>query len=168
MTRHASTAGSYHPWTTYIHAREEARRRGDRRVGTEHLVLALLRDPDLAQALGCDLRFARETLDAMDRDALVSIRIDQPLEAPPVPTREPALGTKRPTLKTVLADRLPMTPVAKRTLEASGKDVRRFDPRRVVIALLSLAPPDPASALLDALGVDRAVVSERLGQPSAA
>ena len=131
-------------------------------------MLALLRDADLAQALGCDLRFARETLDAMDRDALVGIRIDQPLEAPPVPTREPALGTKRPTLKTVLADRLPMTPVAKRTLEASGKDVRRFDPRRVVIALLSLAPPDPASALLDALGVDRAAVSGSLDQPSAA
>jgi hypothetical protein len=38
----------------------------------------------------------------------------------------------------------------------------------VLIALLSLAPPDPAAALLDALGVDRTVVIERLGQPSAA
>jgi hypothetical protein len=172
MTRHASTAGKYHPWTTYVHAREEARRRGDRRVGTEHLVLALLRDSNLAQALGCDLRVARETLDAMDRDALVRIRIDHPLEAPPVPTREPVLGTRRPSLKAVLADRLPMTPVAKRVLEESGKGPASrssgFDPRRVLIALLSLAPPDPAAALLDALAVDRSVVSERLGQPSAA
>jgi len=174
MTRHASTAGNYHPWATYIHAREEARRRGDRRVGTEHLVLALLRDPDLAQAVGCDLQFARETLGAMDRDALVSIRIDQPLEAPPVPTREPVLATKRPSFKAVLADRLPMTPVAKRVLEQSGKDGRhrrpvdRWSRERVLIALLSLAAPDPAAALLDALGVDRGVVSERLGRPSAA
>jgi hypothetical protein len=168
MTSHASTAGKYHPWTTYIHAREEARRRGDRRVGTEHLLLALLRDSNLAQALGCDLPFARETLDAMDRDALGRIRIAPPIEAPPVPTREPDLGNRRPSLKAVLADRLPMTPVAKRALEASGKDTRQFDPRRVLIALLSLAPPDPAAALLDALGVDRSVVSERLGQPSAA
>jgi|HubBroStandDraft_6_1064221.scaffolds.fasta_scaffold26237_5 hypothetical protein len=35
----------YHPWSTYIAAREEARRRGDRRVGTEHLLVALLENP---------------------------------------------------------------------------------------------------------------------------
>ena len=35
----------YHPWTTYIDARQEARRRGDHKVGTEHLVLALLMEP---------------------------------------------------------------------------------------------------------------------------
>jgi hypothetical protein len=174
MTRQAGTAGKYHPWTTYVYAREEARRRGDRRVGTEHLVLALLRDSNFAQALGCDLRFARETLDAMDRDALVSIRIDHPLEAPPVPTREPVLGTRRPSLKAVVADRLPMTPVAKRVLEESGKDRRRgraedrWSLHAVLIALLSLVPPDPGAALLDALGVDRSLVRERLGQPSAA
>ncbi len=173
MTAKASKVGEYHPWTTYVHAREEARRRGDRRVGTEHLVLALLRDSNLAQALGCDLGFARETLDVMDRDALVRIRIDHPLEAPPVPTREPVLGTRRPSLKAVLADRLPMTPVAKRVLEQSGKGPRRGPAERrwslhaVLAALLSLAPPDPAAALLDTLGVDRTVVSERLGQPSA-
>lgn len=39
-------ADDYHPWTTYIDAREEAHRRGDVKVGTDHLVLALLRDPD--------------------------------------------------------------------------------------------------------------------------
>ena len=35
----------YHPWTTYVDARQEARRRGDHKVGTEHLVLALLMEP---------------------------------------------------------------------------------------------------------------------------
>jgi hypothetical protein len=49
MTANASKVGEYHPWTTYVYAREEARRRGDGCVGTEHLVLGLLREPDLAQ-----------------------------------------------------------------------------------------------------------------------
>ena len=180
MTAKANKVGGYHPWTTAVYAREEARRRGDRRVGTEHLVLGLLREPDVAHLLGCDLGTAREALDAMDRDALVAIGIDRALDAPPVPTREPALRGARPSLKAVLADRLPMTPVAKRVLEESGKDLRHgrsIDPRqrargwsreRVLIALLSLAPPDPAAALLDALEVNRDGVSTRLSEPSAA
>jgi hypothetical protein len=157
-----------------VYAREEARRRGDRRVGTEHLVLGLLREPDVAQALGCDLGAAREALDAMDRDALVAVGIDRALDAPPVPIREPALGGKRAVLKAVLTDHLPMTPVAKRVLEESGKDRRhrpsvdRWSRERVLIALLSLAPPDPAATLLDALKVNRDEVSMRLSEPSAA
>jgi hypothetical protein len=174
MTAKANKVGGYHPWTTAVYAREEARRRGDRRVGTEHLVLGLLREPDVAHLLGCDLGTAREALDAMDRDALVAIGIDRPLEAPPVPTREPALGGRRAVLKAVLTDHLPMTPVAKRVLEESGKDRRhrrsvdRWSRERVLIALLSLAPPDPAAALLDALEVNRDAVSTRLSEPSAA
>jgi Clp amino terminal domain, pathogenicity island component len=179
MTAKANKAGGYNPWATAVYAREEARRRGNRRVGTDDLVLGLLREPDVAQVLGCDLGAAREALDAMDRDALVAIGIDRPLDAPPVPTREPALDGRRAVLKAVLTDHLPVTPVAKRAMEAAGKDDqgRWVDTRqkahgwsreRVLIALLSLAPPDPAAALLDALGVDRTVVIERLGQPSAA
>ena len=170
MTAKASKVGEYHPWTTYVYAREEARRRGDRRVGTEHVVLGLLREPDVAHLLGCDLGTAREALDAMDRDALVAIGIDRPLEAPPVPTREPALGGGRPGLKAVLADRLPMTPVAKRVLEESGKDHRRRRAERrwsrhaVLAALLCLAAPDPGAVLLDALDVDRAGVGARLSE----
>ena len=175
MTAKANKAGEYHPWTTYVYAREEARRRGDRRVGTEHLVLGLLREPDVAQVLGCDLGAAREALDAMDRDALVAIGIDRPLDAPPVPTREPALGGRRAVLKAVLTEHLPATPVAKRAMEEAGKDdhgrwvdtrqkARGWSRERVLIALLSLAPPDPAAALLDALDVDRAAVGARLSE----
>jgi hypothetical protein len=184
MTAKASKVGGFNPWATYVYAREEARRRGNRRVGTDDLVLGLVREPDVAQALGCDLDAAREALDAMDRDALVAIGIDRPLDAPPVPTREPALDGRRAVLKAALKDRLPMTPVAKRALEESGKDGRhrsgsgapwdpspRWSRERVLIALLSLAPPDPAAALLDALGVDRAAVgarlSEGIGDPNA-
>ena len=174
MTAKANKVGEYHPWTTYVYAREEARRRGDRRVGTEHVVLGLLREPDVARMLGCDLGAAREALDAIDRDALVAIGIDRTLDAPPVPTREPALGGGRPSLKAVLADRLPMTPVAKRVMEEAGKDARHrpakqcWSRERVLIALLSLDPPDPAAAVLDALEVNRDGVSTRLSEPSAA
>jgi hypothetical protein len=174
MTAKPSKAGEYHPWTTFIYAREEARRRGDRRVGTEHLVLGLLREPEIARVLDCDLEAAREALDAMDHDALVAIGIDRALGAPPVPTREPALGGGRPSFKAVLSDRLPLTPVAKRVLEQSGKDRRhrrpddRWSLHAVLAALLSLAAPDPGAALLDALNVDRDEVSTRLSEPSAA
>lgn len=175
MTGKAHEVGGFNPWATAVHAREEARRRGNRRVGTEDLVLGLLREPDLAQVLGCDLDAAREALDVMDRDALVAIGIDRPLDAPPVPTREPVLRGGRAVVKAVLTDHLPMTPVAKRAMEESGKDRHnrrgsgapwnpspRWSRERVLIALLSLAPPDPAAALLDALNVDRDRVSAHL------
>jgi Clp amino terminal domain, pathogenicity island component len=181
MTAKANKAGGFNPWATVVCAREEARRRGNRRVGSEDLVLGLLRDPEVGQLLGCDLGEAREALDAMDRDALVAIGIESPLEAPPVPTREPTLDSRRAVVKAVLKDHLPMTPVAKRAIEAAGKDGRdrggsgapwdpspRWSRERVLIALLSLAPPDPAAALLDALEVDRDEVSARLSGPSAA
>lgn len=159
MSKQASARSEYHPWATYIYAREEARRRGDRRVGTEHLVLGLLREPALAGAMGSDLHAARQVLDAMDREALAGVGIDAELDAPAIPMREPHGWRGRPPFKAVLADRLPLTPVAKATLEASYKEIKRgrsIDPPEVVmLALLSLTPPDPAAALLDALGVDR-------------
>jgi hypothetical protein len=170
MTAKANKVGGFNPWVTYVYAREEARRRGNRRVGTEDVVLGLLREPEVARVLGCDLGAAREALDAMDRDALVAIGIDRPLDAPPVPTREPALGGRRAVVKAALTDRLPATPVAKRVLEEAGKDARHrrlvdaWSRERLLIALLSLAPPDPAAALLDALDVDRAGVGARLSE----
>ena len=181
MSAKASMVDGFIPWATAVRAREEARRRGNRRVGTEDLVLGLLREPDVAQLLGCDLGTARATLDAMDRDALMAIGIDRPLHAPPVPTREPTLDGGRAIVKAVLTDHLPVTPVAKRVLEESGKDRHhqsgsgapwnpspRWSCERLLIALLSLTPPDPAAALLDALKVDRSEVGTRLSESSAA
>ena len=158
-------ASEYHPWATYIYAREEARARGDRRVGTEHLVLGLLREPGLAEVIGHDLRSARQTLADMDRAALTAVGLDVELDAPAIPMREPTRVAGRPRLKAVLADRLPLTPGAKRALEVTGKDLRRgrsVDPNQVMLAILSLRAPDPAAALLDELGVDRAAARERL------
>src|SRR5260221_9395240 len=58
-------------------ATEEARRRGDRRLGTDHLLLGLLHDEDsaAAQALGVSLADARAASDALDRAALAAVGV---------------------------------------------------------------------------------------------
>jgi hypothetical protein len=165
MTKHSKPADAYHPWSTYIYAREEARRRGDRRVGTEHLVLGLIREPALAQALGRDVQTARDTLDAMDQDALAAVGIGAAFNAPPIPIDETVKLARRPTLKAVLRDRLPMTPAAKTALQESSKELRRghhIPPQQVLLTVLELEPPDPAAELISALGVDRAGARARL------
>jgi hypothetical protein len=171
MTKQAKRADTYHPWSTYIDAREEARRRGDRKVGTEHLILGLLREPAVAQALGCDLQTARDALDAMDHAALAAVGIGAEFNAPPMPIDEPIKRQSRPTLKAVLRDRLPLTPAAKTALEKSYKEIRRGHhpgPQQVVLTVLELEPPDPAAELISALGVDRAAARQRLGVGRAA
>jgi len=171
MTKHSKPADAYHPWRTYIDAREEARRRGDRKVGTEHLILGLLMEPVLAQALGCDLQTARDALDAMDHDALAAVGIGPGFNAPPIPIDEPIKRPSRPTFKAVLRDRLPMTPAAKTVLEESYKEIRRghyTGPQQVLLTVLELEPPDPAAGLIAALGVDRAAARQRLGGARAA
>jgi ATP-dependent Clp protease ATP-binding subunit ClpA len=164
-------ADTYNPWRTYVDAREEARRRGDRKVGTEHLLLGLLREPVLAQAVGCDLQTARDALDAMDHDALAAIGIGAAFNAPPIPIDEPIRRSSRPTLKAVLRDRLPMTPAAKKALEDAWKERRRgrhIPLQQALLTVLELDPPDPAAELIATLGVDRAAARQRLGVGRAA
>jgi len=62
-------------------ATQEARRRGDRRIGSDHLLLALLTDEDsvTARAVGVDLSTARGALVELDRRALASVGIDIPV-----------------------------------------------------------------------------------------
>ncbi|MGH9063420.1 MAG: Clp protease N-terminal domain-containing protein [Acidimicrobiales bacterium] len=168
MTSRSGTGDAYHPWATYIHAREEARRRGDRRVGTEHLVLGLLRDPAVEAVLGAGLQPAREALDALDREALEALGIPAAIDAPPLPMRG---APPRPTLKAVLQDRLPLTPAAKLALQEAGRPMRRgvhITPGQVVEELLDLCPPDPGAVLLAALGVDPVVARSRIVAPSTA
>jgi hypothetical protein len=171
MTKHSKPADAYNPWSLYIDAREEARRRGDRKVGTEHLILGLLSEPVMAQALGCDLQAARDALDAMDHDALAAVGIGAAFNAPPIPIDEPIKLSSRAAFKAALRDRLPMTPAAKTALEESWKERRRGHPiplQQVLLTVLELDPPDPAAELIAALGVDRAAVRQRLGVGRAA
>ena len=139
-------------------ATAEARRRGDRRIGTDHLLLGLLHDPDsvAAQALGVDLHSARSAADSLDRAALASIGLDLGNHT----LAEPAPGRRR----------APLTSGARTILQLSIEQARagrarRIQTRHLLLALLSRRPPDPAAALLQALGVDPAEARRRLAQP---
>jgi hypothetical protein len=165
MKEPSQAHGHYHPWTTHIYAREEARSRGDRKIGTEHLVLGLLREPTIAAALACDLDRARDALVALDRHALAGVGLPSGLEAPPIPVREDELPVK-PTLRAVLSDRMPLTPAAKEVLRSSRWSMRHSDRaaarQAVLLALLELRQPDPGAELLTALGVDRGAIRMRV------
>jgi hypothetical protein len=141
----------YNFGATYYDARDEAVRRGDRTIGTEHLVLALLADPasPAARALGCDLDSARRALDALDRQALAAIGIEPGITAGPVTAR--ATG------------RLRLTPAAKAVLTGirDARKSRGAGLGIVLSALLGLPRPDPAAELLAALGVDAQAARER-------
>ncbi len=134
---------------------EEAQRRDDRRVGTEHLLLGLLRNPasDAATALGVDLEQARAGLDQLDRKALACVGVD-------TPGFEPVVAVHR-------RGHVPFTGAAKaalvRTLtEATHRGDRRLEPRHLLLALLGPDQPDAAVELLARLDVDPVAVRARL------
>jgi ATP-dependent Clp protease ATP-binding subunit ClpA len=141
-------------------ATEEARRRGDRRLGTDHLLLGLLdaEDSPAAQALGVSLADARAVSDALDIAALAAVGIEvQALgEGPRAP-----FGRRLPPLTSGARG------VLKRAIElARPSRSGRIDATHFLLALLSLQHPDPAAELLDTLGVDRAAVRRRLSGPA--
>jgi hypothetical protein len=162
MTTNGATTVTYHPWTTYMWASEEARRRGDRRAGTDHLLLGLLEEPSVEAALGVSLQDARDALDSLDREALGALGMGPGIDAPEL--RMHAVP-KRPTIKAVIKDRIRTTPAAKKVLQEAGKPMRRgkhITPQQVLARILDLEPPDPAAVLLGVLGVNTSEVRRRL------
>jgi hypothetical protein len=73
---------------------------------------------------------------------------------------------KKPSFRAVMTgDRLRMTPAAKKVLEDAVKTNRRkgeATAKQVLAQILALQPPDPAAALLGALGVNTSEVRRRL------
>ena len=141
-------------------AAEEASRRGDRRLGTDHLLLGLLHDADssAARALGVSLESARGASDALDRAALAAVGVDvghlgvAPQSAPARRHRPLTSGARA---------------VMKRTIEeARPAKTGRIDTSHFLLALLSRERPDPAAELLHALGVDVSAVRDRLALPA--
>ena len=133
----------------------EARQRGDRRLGTDHLLMGLIGDPqsEAARALGVELDAARAALDQLDGAALASIGLDvgalRLAGLPPARKRPPLTSAARSVLLQAME-------------QTSRPKARRRTSRHLLLALLACEPPDPAAALLAQLGVDRAVVRERL------
>jgi hypothetical protein len=152
-----------HAWAIYLRASEEARRRGDRRTGTDHLLLALFEDPWIEAVLGVNLQQARQALESLDREALGALGLGSGTDAPPLAMRA---VPKKPRLRDVAQkDRLRLTPAAKKVLEGASKPNRRrlqVTARQVLAQILTLQPPDPAAVLLDALDVNTSEVRRRL------
>jgi hypothetical protein len=153
-----------HAWAICLRAGEEARRRGDRRTGTDHLLLALFEDPSIQAVLGVNLQQAREALESLDHEALSALGLGSGTDAPPLPMRA---VPKKPTIRDIIQkDRLRMTPAAKKVLEKASKPNRRklqITAQQVLAQILTLQPPDPAAVLLDALGVNTSDALQELG-----
>jgi len=163
MTTESVVPEVLHVWAIYLRAGEEARRRGDRRTGTDHLLLALLEDPSIEVVLGVSLQQARQAHESLDHQALATLGLGSGTDAPPLPMRA---VPKKPTFRDVMKkDRLRMTPAAKKVLEKAVKPNRRktqVTAQQVLAQILTLQPPDPAAVLLGALGVDTSEVRRRL------
>jgi hypothetical protein len=87
MTTESVVPEVLHPWTIYMRASEEARRRGDRRTGTDHVLLGLLEDPSIEVVLGVSLQQARQALESLDQEALGALGMGSGTDAPPLPMR---------------------------------------------------------------------------------
>src|SRR5262249_32102619 len=112
MTTESAAPEVLHGWGIYLRASEDARRRCDRRTGTDHVRLALFEDPSIEVVLGVSLQQARQALESLDREALGALGLGSGTDAPPLPMRA---VPKKPTLRDLMQkDRLRMTPAAKK------------------------------------------------------
>jgi ATP-dependent Clp protease ATP-binding subunit ClpA len=163
MTTEPAAPEVLHGWHVALQASEEARRRGDRRTGTDHVLLALLEDPSVEAVLGVTLQQARQAQGTQGFLIERLMGLGSGTGAPPLPMRA---VPKKPTIRDIAQrDRLRMTPAAKKVLEDASKPNRRrlyVTGQQVLAQILTLQPPDPAAALLGALGVNTSEVRRRL------
>jgi ATP-dependent Clp protease ATP-binding subunit ClpA len=136
-------------------AAEEACRRGDSRIGTEDLLLAILQDEDSVapRVLGTDLQQARAALEQLDAEALHAVGVEIETLPPPVPT----LSSRRP----------PLTSGARAALHRAVLRVRERDGRAagtadLLFGLLTNRRPDAAARLLTASAVEQHAALARL------
>ena len=134
-------------------AKYEAGRRGDRRIGTEHLLLALLHDEDLVRLLGVDAETAREAAEELDHAALSAIGLE--------------LGGYRPTGRASLGTPIALTAGAKTVIRgalvnAATEKARAITTRHLLLALLDRPQPDPSASLFAALAIDPRGIRDRL------
>jgi ATP-dependent Clp protease ATP-binding subunit ClpC len=124
---------------------EEAERRGDPTVGTEHLLIGVVSSaaPGI-DLIGASVDTLKEAWVAMDQAALAATGMDADLPIDPV------LNHRR--------GHLPFTGGAKQVLEdtlreAIGMGSRRLEPEHMLIALTLRPPRDPVLRLLEHAGL---------------
>ena len=135
------------------YAMEEARSLGDKRMGTEHLLLGALHERGPAEVLGVSLDDARKAAARLDASALEAIGFKS---KDPVRVAMPTRGRKPPFssgAKEVMAS------MVKSAVEQKS---RKITASSLLISLLGREELDPVSALLEELKVDRQAVRERL------
>ena len=164
MTSESLAPDVLHVWALYLRAGEEARCRGDRRIGTEHLVLALLADPSAETMLGVGVAQARQAVEALDQQALGALGMGSDFDVPTLTMRDVAAKPKFRDVAT--KNRMRLTPAAKAVLEEAVRPNRHklhCTAQQLLAAILTRQSPDPAAALLGALGVNAFDVKRRLG-----
>ena len=121
MTTESFPPEVLHAWAICLQASEEARRRGDRRYGTDHILLALLENPSIEVVLGVSLQQARQALESLNHEALAA-RVWGPVQRLPHCRCAPC---PKPKIRDVAQkDRLRITPAAKKVLEEASKPNR--------------------------------------------
>ena len=136
---------------------EEASLRGDRRVGTEHLLLGVLHDAAIARLLNVDLEVARAALVDLDRQALEAIGI--------------GVGAIRFTVTISKSKQAQFTSGAQSVLPrafelATAQKSSRVNTNHLLLALLEREPPDPVAVLINELQVNRVTIRKRVVQPA--
>lgn len=126
-------------------ARFEAGRRGDRRIGSEHLLIAVLSDDEIAGRVGADAGDARRAADRLDQAALAAIGLRlgefHGTDAAAAPKHAYALT---PAAKSVIRQSLG---------KAGAEKSRTITTRHLMLALLEREAPDPAAALIAELQI---------------
>lgn len=130
-------------------AAEEARTRGDSRINTEHLLLAVSSTAGLGE-LGLSPERLRRQLDRLDAEALESVGIDPSLIME-------AVEGSRPITKN--RGHIPFTEAAKDILKQALREALELKHRyigveHIALALATLPPGDRAIGALVGLGID--------------
>jgi ATP-dependent Clp protease ATP-binding subunit ClpA len=127
-------------------AKDEAQMRGQHRVGSDHLLLALLREPEgvASRVLGMDVDQGRQALEQLDARALAAVGV-QASEVLPAASR--------------LRGRIRFTDGAKSALVRSVRLAQRqgskvITPAHLTAGLLAADSPDPVVSILRVAGID--------------
>jgi hypothetical protein len=144
-------------------AQASARRRGDGRIGTDHLLIGVVTSGnEITRRAGLSVEGLHEALDRLDGSALGAFGIEAASEALLAcsPVLGPHLGRKR-LHRRIPARHLPLTAGAKRSLKKSVQLAldhrhRRINTNHLLAALSTGGHNDPAVRLLRSSAVDPA------------